>query len=491
MGATFALPPGFRFPERPLARYAPGGHVSLSPEPNAAAADTELARSLSPRHITMIAFGGIIGAGLFVGSGASISVTGPAITISYLLAGLMIVMVMRMLGEMATSVPGLGSFTEYARLGLGNWAGFTTGWLYWYFWAVVVGIEAIVGAQLLQNWIDMPTWQLGTILMVLMGGINLMSTRSYGEFEFWFASIKVAAIVLFIMAAGAYAFGVFSPSGHTFGNLVDHGGFAPYGTVAVLAGVTSVIFALTGAEIATIAAAESPEPARAVARMTNTVVWRILIFYVLSIFLIVSVMPWDEVVVGQSPFAQVLGRMGVPGAETVMNLVVLTAVLSCLNSGLYVCSRVMFTLSLKGDAPQSLVKLNARRVPVRSILLASAAGYVAVLCSILSPDTIFAFLVNACGVTVLIVYLILCVAQVRLRRRMEREAPEKIGVRVWLFPWASYATIAAMSAVLIAMAFVDSLKTQLYLSLLSFAVVLAAYAVMVRFRQGKTSTAEA
>jgi gamma-aminobutyrate permease len=458
--------------------------MTFSPEAGFVNVDPaeRLEKTLAPRHITMIALGGIIGAGLFIGSGASIAATGPAIVISYAIAGLMILMVMRMLGEMATSAPGLGSFTEYARLGLGNWAGFATGWLYWYFWVVVVGIEAIAGAKLLQNWIQLPVWQLGTLLLAAMAAINFMSTRAYGEFEFWFASIKVSAIILFILIALGAVLGIGGTGGAGLSNLTAHGGFMPRGAVSVLAGVTSVIFALTGAEIATIAAAESPEPARAIAKMTNSVVWRILIFYIVSIFLIVSVLPWNDVVVGQSPFAQVLAQVGIPGAATVMNLVVLTAILSCLNSGLYVCSRVLFTLSQRGDAPRAMVVLSRRQVPARSILIAAAGGFVTVLSSILSPDGIFAFLVNACGVTVLIVYLIICVAQIRLRHRLEREAPDAIGVKMWLFPWASYATIAAMGAVLLAMAFMEDLATQLYLSLFSFGVVLAAYAALARRR---------
>lgn len=438
-----------------------------------------LQKSLRGRHVTMIALGGIIGAGLFVGSGASIATTGPAIVISYLLAGAIMLMIMRMLGELATSAPGLGSFTEYARLGLGDWAGFTTGWLYWYFWAVVVGIEAIAGAKLIGVWIDAPVWMIGTVLIACMTGVNLMSTRFYGEFEFWFASIKVTAIILFILVCAGFIVGLGGGGLHV-ANLTAHGGFMPRGPVAVLGGITSVIFALTGAEIATIAAAESPEPARAIARLTGQVVWRIVIFYVLSILLIVCIVPWNEVVVGQSPFAEALSRIGIRGAATMMNLVVITAVLSCLNSGLYVCSRVAFSLGNRGDAPAALVVLNKRGVPARSILVAAGGGYIAVLSSLLSPNGVFAFLVNACGVTVLLIYMLLGWAQIRYRRYLERTGPERIGVRMWLFPWASYATIAAIAAVLIAMAFMADLAAQLYLSLFSFALVLGAYWLRVR-----------
>ncbi len=430
----------------------------------------------------MITLGGVIGAGLFVGSGASIALAGPAIVVSYGLAGLVVLMVMRALGELATSAPGLGSFTEYARFGLGDWAGFTTGWLYWYFWAVVIGIEAIAGAKLLQNWIDLPVWQLGIGLLLAMTAVNIMSIRSFGEFEYWFASIKVGAILTFIAICGACILGDGAVRATVSHNLFGIGGFAPNGPAAVLAGVTSVIFALTGAEIATIAAAESTQPTRAIARMTSTIVWRILIFYVLSILMIVAIIPWNEVAIGQSPFAQALGIVGIPGAATLMTLVVLTAVLSCLNSGVYVCSRVLFALAARGDAPHRLLRLDRRQVPSRSILLAMAGGLLVVMASALAPDTIFPFLVNTCGVTVLIIYVLICGAQIRARRRLEREAPERIGVRMWLFPYGSYLTIGAILAILAAMAFLPDLAPQLYLSLTSFLAVLTSYALLMRHR---------
>jgi GABA permease len=239
----------------------------------------------------MISIGGIIGAGLFVGSSAAIASIGPAIVASYVLAGLVVLIVMRMLSEMAVATPGVGSFTEYVRLGLGDWAGFISGWLYWYFWVVVVAIEAIAGAALLHQWLDLPVWQIGLALMIILTAVNLLSTRSYGEFEFWFSSIKVGAIVVFILIAGAYALGITSPSGSTFGNLIAHDGFAPFGTLSVLAGVTTVIFSLCGAEIVTIAAAESNEATSTMSRLTSTIIVRILLFYVLSVLLVVAIVP--------------------------------------------------------------------------------------------------------------------------------------------------------------------------------------------------------
>lgn len=448
---------------------------TATPHP-AQIATPALDRALKARHVAMISIGGIIGAGLFVGSSASIHAVGPAIVVSYLLAGLVILLVMRMLGEMAVARPDIGAFTEFSRLGLGEWAGFTAGWLYWYFWVVVVPIEAIAGATLVHDWLPVaPVWLIGWVLLAAMTATNLLSTRSYGEFEFWFASLKVAAIIAFIVVAAAFAFGLTSGVGPSFSNLYSHGGFAPHGVVSVMAGVTSVIFALCGAEIATIAAAESAEPARIVARMTSSVVVRILLFYVVSIALIVAIVPWDQITPGTSPFAVALEHVGVPAAALIMKLIVLVAVLSCLNSGLYVTSRVLFTLASKGDAPQALVTLSRRRVPDRSILIGSAFGYLAIGASVLSPQIVFAFLVNASGAIMLMVYLITAVAQIRVRRMLERESPERLTLKMWLFPWASYGVIAAILVVLAAMAFTPDLATQLYASLAVLAVVLALY----------------
>jgi gamma-aminobutyrate permease len=438
----------------------------------------KLGRTLLARHVAMISIGGIIGAGLFVGSSAAILSAGPAIIVSYALAGLMVLLVMRMLGEMALVLPGVSAFTEFSRIGLGNWAGFTSGWLYWYFWIVVVAIEAIAGANMIRQWIDLPIWLIGWVLLAVMTAINLLSTRSYGEVEFWFASLKVGAIVAFIAVAGIYVAGITSGAGPNLTNLTAHGGFAPLGITSVLAGVTTVIFSLTGAEIATIAAAESPEPARTIAKLTNTVILRIILFYVGSIFLIVSIVPWNEIVSGHSPFVAAMERINIPAAALIMNGIVLTAVLSCLNSGLYVTSRVLFTLASKGDAPQAIIAVNKRHVPARAILLGSAFGYLAIMASVLSPEVVFAFLVNASGATMLIIYLLVAVAQIRIRRQIERTAPERLAFKVWLFPYSSYITIAGIVAVLVAMAFSPSHATEFYASGLLFILVIAVFFVM-------------
>lgn len=415
-------------------------------------AANQLSRSLKSRHVSMITFGGIIGAGLFVGSSTAISTIGPAAVISYALAGFLVLLVMRMISEMAMAIPGVQTFPDFAREGLGNWAGFLVGWLYWYFWVVVIAVEAIAGAKIISGWYpQFEVWEVGVVLMALLTGVNLLSARSYGEFEFWFASTKVIAIVAFILIGGAYAMGLTSPAGPTFANLTAHGGFAPAGIAAIFAGVATTIFSLCGAEIATLAAAESEEGARTIARMTISVSARILIFFVLSILVIVSVVPWTEIEAGTSPFAHALRNMGYGEADFVMNLIVLIAVLSCLNSGIYITSRAMFGLAKNGDAPQACIKLSRSRVPARSILIASLFSYGALAASVLSPDRVFNFLVNASGAIMLFIYLLIAAAQYRLRNRFEAEAPHRLVIRMWLHPFGTWAAIAGMVGVLIMM----------------------------------------
>jgi GABA permease len=445
-------------------------------------ATAELSRSLKPRHLTMISIGGIIGAGLFVGSGTSIATIGPAIVVSYLITGTLVLLVMRMLGEMAMSLPAVHSFTDFPRAALGPGAGFVTGWLYWYFWMIVVPFEAIAGANILHVYLPLPAGLLGLLLMAAMTAVNLMSARSYGEFEFWFSSIKVSAIIAFIVIGAAYAFGWTSPEGSTFANLTSHGGFMPYGAVSVLAGAVTVFFQLTGAEIITVAAVESAEPARAVAQLTSSIIVRVLTFYVGSIFFIVAIVPWNSIEVGKSPFTRALLEMHFAWAGRVMDFIILTAVLSCLNSAFYVCSRVLFVLAAHGDAPQGLIELNRRRVPVRSVLLCALAGIAGILAAIAAPQRVFAFLQDGAGALMVFIYMIVAIAQVRLRRRRERAGEPRPALTMWLFPWASYAAIGGMAAVLIAMAFTPSLTEELKVSLISLAVAVLAY-LMLRGRR--------
>ncbi len=447
----------------------------------------QLSRSLKSRHVSMITFGGIIGAGLFVGSSTAISTIGPAAVLSYAIAGFLVLLVMRMISEMAMAIPGVQTFPDFAREGVGNWAGFLVGWLYWYFWVVVIAIEAIAGAKIICGWFpQFEVWQVGVTLMAILTAVNLMSAKSYGEFEFWFASTKVVAIIVFIAVAGAYALGLTSPNGNTFSNLTAHGGFAPAGVAAIFAGVSTTIFSLCGAEIATLAAAESQEGAKTIARMTISVSLRILIFFVLSILMIVSVVPWSEIQTGVSPFAHALRVMGYPAADLIMNAIVLVAVLSCLNSGIYITSRAMFGLARNGDAPQTCVRLSRSRVPARAILIASLFSYGALAASVLSPDRVFNFLVNASGAIMLFIYMLIAIAQLRLRAKYEAEAPERLQIRMWFHPYGTWGAIAGMAGVLILMLLSKDHAMEFWTSVLVAALFMIGY--WVRKSVGRAAT---
>lgn len=437
-----------------------------------------LKAGLKNRHLSMIAIGGVIGAGLFVGSSSGIAAAGPAILVSYALVGTMVVLVMRMLGEMAAARPTSGSFSTYADQALGRWAGFSIGWLYWFFWVVVLAVEATAGAVILNGWIPgVPQWGWALIVMVVLTATNLVSVGSYGEFEFWFAGIKVVAIGGFVIIGLLAVFGVLPGSdnaGAGFAHLTDAGGFMPNGAGAILTGVLMVVFSFMGSEIVTLAAGESEDPRRAVTKATNSVIWRIGIFYLGSIFVVITLLPWnDKSILKDGSYVAALNSIGIPHAGQIMNVIVLTAVLSCLNSGLYTASRMAFSLGQRGDAPKSFARTNARGVPQTAILGSVVFGFVAVWFNYQWQDTVFDFLLNSSGAVALFVWLMIAFTQLRMRGIILREEPEKLVVKMWLFPYLTWVTIAMISFVLVYMLTDEAGRKQVLLSLLAAAFVVA------------------
>ncbi|MFF9348367.1 amino acid permease [Streptomyces sp. NPDC014734] len=437
-----------------------------------------LRAGLKNRHLSMIAIGGVIGAGLFVGSGAGIAAAGPAILLSYALVGMMVVLVMRMLGEMAAARPSSGSFSAYADQALGRWAGFSIGWLYWFFWVVVLAVEATAGAKILEGWVPaVPQWAWALIVMVVLTATNLVSVGSYGEFEFWFAGIKVVAIGAFVAVGLLAVFGVLPGSdnpGSGFAHLTDTGGFFPEGPGAVLTGVLMVVFSFMGSEIVTLAAGESQNPQRAVRRATNSVIWRIAVFYLGSILVVLTLLPWNDAsIVKDGSYVAALNSIGIPHSGQVMNVIVLTAVLSCLNSGLYTASRMAFSLGERGDAPRAFARVNGRGVPRAAILSSVVFGFVAVFFNYRWPDTVFQFLLNSSGAVALFVWLVICFSQLRMRGIILRESPEQLTVRMWFFPYLTWATIAMITFVLVYMLTDPGGREQVLLSLLVAALVVA------------------
>ncbi|MGZ8177262.1 amino acid permease [Williamsia sp. SKLECPSW1] len=446
---------------------------------------TQLGAGLKPRHITMISIAGVIGAGLFVGSATAIEKAGPAVLLSYLMAGTLVILVMRMLGEMATANPDTGSFSVYSTRALGRWAGFSVGWLYWWFWVLVIPVEATAAASILANLLGGPQWVWALAVTLLLTVTNLVSVGNYGEFEFWFALIKVVSIVAFIVVGVLAIVGVF-PGSDVSGvkGLWEPNGFMPNGFGAVITGLLVTMFSFMGTEIVTIAAAESPDPKAGITRAVNSVIWRISIFYLGSIFVVVALLPYNRLQDGS--YQSVLEAIGIPQSGRIMDVVILTAVASCLNSALYTASRMMFSLGDRGDAPSVVRSLTSRGVPWVAVLLSMVVGFLAVVGNYVLPDKIFGYLLATSGAVALFVYLAIACSQLRLGRTL-RASGERPPVRMWLFPYLTSAVIVFIVAVLVLMAFDKSQQQAIGFSVVS-AVVIIALGVWRQYTGDRTTT---
>ncbi|KFZ76921.1 amino acid transporter [Amycolatopsis sp. MJM2582] len=436
-------------------------------EPVTAIETKSLGTGFRRRHVTMLAISGAIGAGLFVGTGAGIKTAGPGILLSYVVAGLLMVLVMRMLGEMAAAEPSSGSFSVYAEKALGRWAGFTVGWLYWSLLVVVVAAEATAAAGIANGLLPgVPQWTWVLLFMAVLTVVNLFAVRSFGEFEFWFGAIKVTAVVAFLVLGTLAVFGILpgtTPVG--LSNLTGHGGFLPNGLQGVLTGLLAVAFSFGGMELVTIAAAESDDPAGSIRRTTRTVIVRLLLFYIGSVALMVLLLPWESASANTSPFVTILDKVGVPSAALLMSFVVLTSLLSALNANLYGASRMVFSLAERGEAPRAMLKLSGAGVPRTAVLASVAFGFVAVLLNFLAPEHVLPFLLNAIGANILLVWIFVAVSQLRLRKAAERDGTAAdLPVRMWGFPWLSWVALLAMAGVLVLMWTDADARTQLFTS---------------------------
>jgi len=415
---------------------------------------SSLSPGLKQRHVTMLSIAGAIGAGLFIGSGHAIAAAGPAAIIAYILSGTLVVLVMRMLGEMAVASPDTGSFSTYAERAMGRTAGFTIGWLYWWFWVLVIPIEAIAAAAILHAWFPaVQTWEFALAVTGLLTLTNLFSVARYGEFEFWFAMLKVIAVLGFI-ALGALALAGGLPNTQVSGVLTlsrEFGGFMPNGMTAVVGAMLTTVFSFMGTEIVTIAAAESKNPSKQITRATNSVVWRMGIFYIVSVFLIVSIVPWNDPMLTQvGSYQRALELMNIPHAKLIVDIVVLIAVASCLNSAIYTASRMVYSLGKRGDGPRFLQKTNASGVPCIAVLASTAVGFLTTALNYFAPEQVFSFLLASSGAVALLVYLAIALSQLVLRKRMQASG-EPIVFGMWLFPWLSYAVILSILSILLVM----------------------------------------
>lgn len=426
--------------------------------------DASLTHGLKQRHLSMIALGGVIGAGLFVGSGAGIAAAGPSIVLAYTLSGLLVMLVMRMLGEMSAAYPSSGSFSAHAERAFGPWAGFTAGWSFWILLCTAVGLEGIGAAKIVTGWLPgTPEWAWVALFMVVFCVTNLAAVKNFGEFEFWFAALKVGAIGLFLIL-GVLAIAGVLPGTDAPGtaNLTGRGGFFPGGGEGLVVGLLASVFAYGGLETVTIAAAESEDPVRGVASAVRTAMWRIALFYIGSMAVIVTLVPWDsKAVVKKGPYVAALDELGIPGAGRLMNVVVLVALLSAMNANVYGSSRIAYSLVERGLGPRTLGRVLGG-VPRFAVLASSVFGFVCVVLSYWRPDDVFSWLLNMIGAVVLVVWAFVAVSQLRLRRVLEREAPERLAVRTWAFPYLTWVALAGMAAILVLMAREPDTRVQLY-----------------------------
>lgn len=449
-------------------------------------AQVELNKSLKTRHITMISIGGIIGTGLFVGTGKNIMSTGPATIISYILACMLIVFVMRMLGEMAATSPENGSFAAYSNRYIGQWAGFTVGWLYFASWVFIVGLEAAVIGGMLHSWVpSIPVWVGSVGITLLLTAINLYSVKTFGEFEYWLAYIKVGAIVLFLIVGVLMITGVlpkFENNGLSF--ITEAGGFAPNGIMPIITGIVFVIFSICGAEVAAIAAGESDDPKRNIIRAINNVIYRLSLFFIGSVLIMICLIPWNNTDVLAAPYANILEVAGLPMAAQLMQVVIFTSLISVMNSAIFTSSRMLFGMAEKGDAPKIFLKLSKNSgAPIWAIIGSTIVAYFCAILYFLSPDVIFYFLGNAVGALMIIVYLFIAVAHIRFRRHHEKTSSEPLAIKMWAFPYLTYATIAMLLGVYICQAFIESLQAQFYMSTALVAIVIGTFFVLDKVRK--------
>lgn len=450
----------------------------------------KLGNGLKGRQVTMISIGGVIGAGLFVGSSNAIAAAGPAVLVAYVIAAAIVVLVMQMLGEMATARPDTGSFSSYADQAIGRWAGFSIGWLYWWFYVLVIAIEAIVAGNILGDWLGLPHAFTAFAISLVLIGCNSLSVGSFGTLEYWLSLFKVVSIVTFIVLGVLAIFGLL-PGSSTSGisNLWANGGFAPKGNVAIVAALLTAMFSFQGSEVVTIAAAESRDPKANIKKAIRAVVWRLGLFYLGSMFVVVCLVPWNAPGLAQGSYQAVLTAMNIPWAPGIMSIVVLVAVTSCLNSAIYTASRMAYSLARRGDAPKAVSHTTAQGVPLLAVALTAGAALAALAANYLLPAEVFQFLLATSGALALLMYLVIAVTQLCMRRKLVALG-KRLEVRMWLFPWPTLLTIAFIVGVFAVMAAFPGQRAEL-LSTLGLTGVLVAIGAYLQKRQPALSAQRA
>lgn len=457
------------------------------PQPARQAGSTStptLRRSLKGRHIQFIALGGAIGSGLFYGSADTIGLAGPAVVIGYLVGGGIMFIIMRALGEMAAAEPVAGSFAAYAHRYLGPFAGFTAGWTYWFSWIVVNMAELSAFGVYVQYWFPgIPRWLSALVALMVIVAINLTSARSFGEAEFWFALIKVTAI-LALIAFGTAILLFHLGHGAAVGNLWDYGGVLPHGLTGLLVALPLIMFSFGGTELVGITAGEATDPQKTIPAAINQVILRILIFYVGAIVFIMMLVPWTRVGLGASPFVIAFRDIGIPDAPSVLNFVVITAALSAFNSGLFSTGRMLLTLSQSHQAPGWFDAISRRgRVPSRGIVFSGGVLLIGVLIDLVIPQQAFLYLSSIATLALIVIWSMILITQWRFRRARQADGTlDHVRFRLRGWPYTTVLGLTGMGLVVVMMGFQASTRTALYVAPLWFAVLSIGYGFTRRKR---------
>lgn len=460
--------------------------VSATPEDGPQApSGSELGHGLRTRHLTMMGLGSAIGAGLFLGTGVGIKAAGPAVLISYVIAGIIVVFVMRMLGELAAARPASGTFATYARQAFGGWAGFSLGWLYWFMLIMVMGAEITGAGAIMGNWFGVEGWVPGLVCVVLFTVVNLFAVRGFGEFEYWFSFVKVAVIIFFLIVGVLLIFGWLP--GHAAVGADNFTPFAPEGLPGISAGLLAVAFAFGGIEIVTIAAAESDRPAQAITAAVRAVVWRIMVFYLGSVLVITALLDrstLDEAEgAADSPFTRVQAMADVPGIVGIMEVVIVLALLSAFNAQIYATSRLMYSFAQQGNAPAVFRRVSGQKVPVAAVACSLVFAFISVGLQVWGPADLINILFNAVGGALLVIWVMIVLSELRLRPVLEKEGSLKL--RMWFWPVLPVVTLVGLLGLTVLMLFDETARQQVIAVAVAFGL-LCLLGVYVSARHGRS-----
>lgn len=440
----------------------------------------ELKRGLKNRHIQMIALGGAIGTGLFYGSASTIELVGPAVMLSYAIGGFFIFLVMRCMGEMTVHTPVSGAFSTFAYKYWGKMAGFISGWNYWFCYIAVSMAEVTAVGIYVNYWLpDVPQWVSGFIMFVIITIINLIGVKAFGEIEFWGAIFKVGAVILMILFGLAIVFFGFGNGGEAIGlaNLVAEGGFLPKGIGGLMLSLVVVTFAFGGVELIGITAGEAENPDKTIPKAINQVLYRILIFYVGSMFILVTLFPWNKVGLDGSPFVMIFDQLGIPAAATILNFIVLTATFSAYNSCLYSNARMLFGLAEQGNAPKVLLKVGKTGVPTRSVLFSSAIVGISVILNAFLPGQVFGIVMSIAVLAIVINWIMILITHNKFRNTLSASEIGKLKFKMPFYPYSNYITMAYLFMLLGLMWFLPNFRISLYLAPVWLGVLVIAYKI--------------